>query len=101
MKAPHSRTAYDLLLEQADNAPNGIAAIYQGEKLTFAAFAENAGQLANGMRGHGIRRGDRIGLLSHNRFEWLEIFFGSAALGATLVPFSTWSTASGRALTFH
>ena len=32
-----------------------------------------------------------VGLLVNNRIEWLEIFFGAAALGAVVVPFSTWS----------
>jgi fatty-acyl-CoA synthase len=45
------------------------------------------------MRANGVRRGDRVGLLSDNRIEWLEVFFAAAAIGATVVPFSTWSTA--------
>ncbi len=94
MKAPYSRTAYELLLEQSDAARDGIAAVYQGRKVTFAELAEAAGSLAGRMHDEGIRRGDRIGILSHNRFEWLEIFFATAALGATVVPFSTWSTAN-------
>ncbi|MBS0243481.1 MAG: acyl--CoA ligase, partial [Proteobacteria bacterium] len=32
-----------------------------------------------------------VGLLANNRIEWLEIFFAAAAIGATLVPLSTWS----------
>ncbi|MDH3581700.1 MAG: acyl--CoA ligase, partial [Hyphomicrobiales bacterium] len=94
MKAPYSRTVYDLLREQADATPDGISAIYHGQSVTFAELADAAGRLAGRMREHGIRRGDRVGLLSHNRFEWLEIFFAAAALGAPLVPFSTWSTTS-------
>jgi fatty-acyl-CoA synthase len=94
MKAPFSRTMYELLCEQAHNAPNGIAAIYEGRRVTFAELADASGRVAGRMREQGIRRGDRVGLLSHNRIEWLEVFFATAALGATLVPFSTWSTAS-------
>jgi fatty-acyl-CoA synthase len=92
MKAPYSRTAYELLCEQADIAPEGLAVIYDGERMTYEALAMSSARLAEGMRARGVRRGDRIGLLSHNRLEWLEVFFASAALGATLVPFSTWST---------
>src|SRR5262245_47808700 len=44
------------------------------------------------MRRACIRRGYRFGLLADNRIEWLEVIFAAAALGATVVPFSTWST---------
>lgn len=94
MKVPYSRTAFELLCEQADKAPESFAAIYEDQAVTFATLANSSGHLASGLRDRGIRRGDRIGLLSHNRIEWLEIFFATTALGATLVPFSTWSTAS-------
>jgi fatty-acyl-CoA synthase len=94
MKSPYSRTAFELLCEQADISPENNAAIYQDEKITFAELVDTAGSLAGRMHEQGVKRGDRVGLLSHNRFEWLEIFFAVAALGATVVPFSTWSTAS-------
>lgn len=94
MKTPYSRTAFELLCEQADMAPENIAAIYLDEKISFSELVDAASRLAGRMHEQGIKRGDRIGLLSHNRFEWLEIFFATAALGATIVPFSTWSTPS-------
>ena len=94
MKAPYSRTIFELLCEQADNAPDGIAAIYGDRKVTFSELATSSSCLAAGLRDRGLRRGDRVGLLSNNRIEWLEIFFATTALGATLVPFSTWSTTS-------
>lgn len=94
MKAPYSRTAFELLCEQADIAPDGVAVIYDNQRVTFSQLAASSSYLASGLRDGGIRRGDRVGLLSHNRIEWLEIFFAATALGATLVPFSTWSTAS-------
>jgi fatty-acyl-CoA synthase len=94
MKAPYSRTVFELLCEQADRAPDGIAAIYQDERITFAELVDVSSRLAGRMHEQGIKRGDRVGLLSHNRFEWLEIFFATVSLGAILVPFSTWSTGS-------
>ena len=84
---------FELLCEQADNATDGVAVIYEGRRVTFSELAASSSCLASGLRKKGMRRGDRVGLLSHNRIEWLEIFFATTALGATLVPFSTWSTA--------
>lgn len=92
MKAPYSKTAFELLCEQAETSPEGVAAIYLGARVTFTELRDASAQLAGRMFEQGIQRGDRIGLLSHNRLEWLEVFFATAALGATIVPFSTWST---------
>ena len=44
------------------------------------------------LRAHGVRRGDRVGLLINNCTEWLELAFGAWLLGAVVTPFSTWST---------
>jgi len=94
MKPPYSRTVFELLCEKGDAAPQRAAAIAAGAQLTYAELADRAWRVAAHMRARGVRRGDRVGLLSNNRIEWLEIFFGAAALGAIVVPISTWSTAS-------
>ncbi len=91
MQAPFSRTVYELLIEQAGRAPEALAAITVSDSVSYSALARRAGQVAAALRGRGIRRGDRVGLLVNNRIEWLEVFFGAAALGAVVVPFSTWS----------
>ena len=92
MKAPYSRTIFELLCEQADVAPWHEAAISAGGQATYGELADRSRRVAGCLREGGIRRGDRIGLLSDNRIAWLEIFFAAAALGATVVPLSTWST---------
>jgi fatty-acyl-CoA synthase len=91
MQAPFSRTVYELLIEQAGRAPEALAAITVSDSVSYSALARRAGQVAAALRARGIRRGDRVGLLLNNRIEWLEVFFGAAALGAVVVPFSTWS----------
>jgi fatty-acyl-CoA synthase len=91
MHAPYSRTLYELLLEQAERDAEAIAVIDAEGSVTYAALAESASRIAAGLAACGIRRGDRVGLLVSNRREWLEIFFGTVALGAVAVPFSTWS----------
>ena len=69
-----------------------------------------ARSIAQRLQASGIGRGDPIGLLANNCIEWLEIFFAASALGAVVVPFSTWSTSAeldfllqdfGRALPLH
>ncbi len=92
MRAPFSRTLPDLLDEQALLGGDRAAVISEGVVTSYTSLARRAGELAAGLRAQGVKRGDRIGLLASNRIEWLEICFGSLAVGAVLVPISTWST---------
>lgn len=94
MQPPFSRTAFELLCEQAGRMPDALAAIAGARLVTYAGLADGASRLAARLHSDGIGRGDRVGLLCSNRIEWLEVLFGASALGATVVPFSTWSTPS-------
>lgn len=94
MQPPFSRTAFELLSEQAARWPEGVAVISTAGQVTYAALADRASRVAARLHADGIKRGDRVGLLCSNRVEWLEVLFGASALGATVAPFSTWSTPS-------
>jgi fatty-acyl-CoA synthase len=91
MRAPYSRTLYDLLCEQAERYPAREAVVSGGARLTYPQLRDRAAIVASGLRALGLKRHDRVGLLLNNRVEWVEICFGTAAIGAVLVPFSTWS----------
>ena len=91
MRPPQSRTLYGLLHEQAERFPERVAVICGERQATYRDLADAAGRIAAALRAAGIRRGDRVGLLMGNCLEWLECCFGAAGVGATLVPFSTWS----------
>lgn len=94
MKAPFSRTVFELLSEQTAIDPDRDAVVSADGHLSYSELSVRAARVCGYLQAHGVRRGDRVGLLSENRAEWLEIFFGIAALGAVVVPISTWSTAS-------
>jgi fatty-acyl-CoA synthase len=89
--AVSGQTLFALLRDQAACAPDAIAVISGGDATTYRDLAAAAARLAGGMRALGIKRGSRVGILMENRREWLEVAFAAAALGATAVPFSTWS----------
>jgi fatty-acyl-CoA synthase len=57
-----------------------------GRTLTYAALDERAGRAASLMAARGVRKGDRVAILTRNRIEFFEILFGCARLGAILVP---------------
>jgi fatty-acyl-CoA synthase len=91
MRAPLSRTLYELLREQAERFPEQVAVICGERRASYRDLAAAAGRIAAALRAAGFRRGERIGVLINNRLEWLETCFGAAALGLVVVPFSTWS----------
>ena len=91
MRAPYSRTFFDLVCEQAERYPHAAAVICEDAATTYAALRNAAARIATGLRAIGVGQGERVGLLLNNCTQWLEICFGVAALGAVAVPFSTWS----------
>ncbi len=91
MRAPHSRTLYELIVEQAARDPRREALVVAGDRLTYGDLAAGAGRVARALQMLGVRRGDRVGLLANNRREWLDVCLGAAALGAPLVAFNTWA----------
>jgi fatty-acyl-CoA synthase len=94
MQAPFNRTVFELLCEQAARSPDRPMAITAAGSVSYAALASRARSIAQRLQASGIGRGDPVGLLANNCVEWLEIFFAASALGAVVVPFSTWSTSA-------
>ncbi len=93
MEAPFSRTLADLIFEQAERCARRPAVIWQDQVISYSELCARAARIAASLRAHGVRRGDRVGLLINNRPEWLEAFFGTTIAGGVVVAFSTWSTA--------
>jgi fatty-acyl-CoA synthase len=91
VKAPSSRTLFELLDEQATRHPDRVAAVHATRSTSYAALCRRARQVAAGLQAAGVRRGERVALLLDNSIEWLEACFGANALGAVVVPLSTWS----------
>jgi fatty-acyl-CoA synthase len=57
----------------------------QGIRWTWREFADEVDVLAAGLVAAGIGRGDRVGIWSPNRVEWLLTQFATARIGAILV----------------
>src|SRR3712207_3716544 len=63
-----------------------VAVVHGDRVLTYRELEDRAERLAAGLASAGLRKGDRVCVLMHNRIEWLEIFFALARLGGVLVP---------------
>jgi fatty-acyl-CoA synthase len=92
MNLPASRTYFDLVCEQVALRPDHMAIVDRGRAISYITLAARARVLGGALQAGGIKRGSKVGALINNRIEWLELCFGANALGAVLVPFSTWST---------
>lgn len=56
------------------------------EPITFARLTQDVDRLALALLDLGVRRGDRVGLIAENRYEWLLIDLALASIGAVDVP---------------
>ncbi|CAG2157516.1 3-[(3aS,4S,7aS)-7a-methyl-1, 5-dioxo-octahydro-1H-inden-4-yl]propanoyl:CoA ligase [Cupriavidus yeoncheonensis] len=57
----------------------------QGIRWNWQEFSDAVNAMAAGLHALGLRRGDRIGIWSPNRFEWTVTQFATARLGLVLV----------------
>jgi len=57
----------------------------QQVRLTYRQLWEQTTQLARGLMARGVEKGDRVGLWSPNRFEWVVLQYATARIGAILV----------------
>ncbi len=58
-------------------------------RYTYGEWAKDVHRMAQFLLSLGIRKGDRVAVLSFNRTEYLTLFFAAGRLGAILVPLNT------------
>ena len=80
-------TVHGLLAAAARRWPERAAAVFvaQGVRVTWRELLDEAEAVAAGLWALGVRRGDRVGIWSPNRVEWLLTQFATARIGAILV----------------
>ena len=76
-----------LLAETVARFPDRPAVVFraQGVRWTWAEFSAEVDALASGLHALGLRAGDRLGIWSPNRVEWLLTQFATARIGVILV----------------
>jgi fatty-acyl-CoA synthase len=67
--------------------PEGLALVVrsQGFRATYRELWELTGRAARGLLARGVAAGDRVGIWSPNRWEWVVAQFATARIGAILV----------------
>ena len=78
---------YDHLLRMAAvRNPDRAAIIYHDLYLTYREVVSMVNSIANGLHGLGLRKGDRICLLTLNRPEYTITFIAAATMGIVVSP---------------
>jgi fatty-acyl-CoA synthase len=58
---------------------------HQDYRATYGELWDQTTQVARGLLARGVRKGDRVGIWSPNRYEWVVLQYASARIGAILV----------------
>jgi fatty-acyl-CoA synthase len=75
-----------LIDRAAERAAPGVGMVLPNERATYAEFAARSVELACRLRGAGIARGDRVGLVFNSSLDAYALLVGAMRLGAIPVP---------------
>lgn len=84
----------DILHTSAARAPDRVALIGRGRRLTYAEFDDSANRLANALMDLRLGKGAKVGILSTNRPEYAIAYFAIARTPYVSAHCPTRSTAS-------
>jgi len=76
----------DMLRRSAARVPGKLAIVNGAARLTFAELDAAVSRTAAALAAEGLRKGDRLALLSHNCWQFAVLSFATARLGVILVP---------------
>ena len=79
-------TLADAVATHARLSPQKIAVRDSRRQLDYREWDERATQLAAALRGMGLVRGERVGVIAYNCLEWMEIYVALARAGLVIVP---------------
>lgn len=82
----------ELLESTALRMPQKEAVVFNGQSLTWGELNRQVDSLAQAFLDLGVERGDRIGVISTTRPEYLCVYFAAARIGAMMVGFNVQNT---------
>jgi acyl-CoA synthetase (AMP-forming)/AMP-acid ligase II len=86
MMSVHSFTVYDLFKRNAKLYRDRIAIVSEDQQMSFGELFDQINRVVGSLTAKGIRKGDRIAVLSKNRDELFLLMGAIAAVGAIMVP---------------
>ncbi len=86
IRRARSQQLADLLRRSAARVPGKAALVFRGKAETYRELDAAVNRAANALAAQGIRKGDRVALLSHNNRAFVVLRFAITRLGAVVVP---------------
>jgi amino acid adenylation domain-containing protein len=80
------QTLHGLIAAQAAKTPDAVAAVFEGEALTYGDLVGRARQLARHLTASGVRPDSRVGVLLERSLEMIVGLLGVLEAGAAYVP---------------
>src|SRR5436190_18709087 len=97
MQSP--RNVFDGLLDHVDRHPDAVAIrTLDGETWTWIDYADRIARCAAGLTAAGVRPGDRVVLMLHNRREFHVVDVAVLVAGAT--PISIYNSSSPEQISY-
>ena len=80
-------TVSEKLKDTVERFPDHEALVvpYQNYRVTYREFWNQVEEVAKGLLAYGVKKGDRVGIWSPNRFEWVLVQFATTRVGAIMV----------------
>ncbi|MGB0632865.1 MAG: class I adenylate-forming enzyme family protein, partial [Alphaproteobacteria bacterium] len=75
----------DMLRRAAFRFPAKTAIIWGDRRTSYTDLNADANRFAHALHGLGLKKGDKVGIISRNRTEYGIVFFGAAKSGCILV----------------
>lgn len=85
MTVPHYDTIPEYLSHWARHTPDATAVMYEGAVTTYAQLAEQVDAVAKALLAKGVRKGDRVAVLSHPHPNFWLTFQASLSIGAVWI----------------
>lgn len=80
----------EMLRESVERDPTAEALKeVDGESVTYRELWDRSARVAGGLRGEGIKPGDRVAIRLGNSIDWVVAFVGGLMAGAIVVPVNT------------
>ncbi|KAG8165267.1 hypothetical protein KVR01_005542 [Diaporthe batatas] len=85
-----NKTVADLIHEQESKYADREAVVvpWQSARLTYGRLGQRSALLAKALLGGGFKRGDCVGIMAGNCYQYLEIFLGAGRIGCPVAVFN-------------
>jgi long-chain acyl-CoA synthetase len=78
-------TIYDFICRNAKINKDKDCLLFEGKRIGFQEYRQRVDQLAAGLTGEGVTRGDRLAVVAYNSDEYMILYGAAAKIGAIVL----------------